>query len=110
MINISAVQNTSLYDIHVIDDQGNVLFQVNAGRIYSPGNPIRVGEGGYPFLEVRYEEAALAGWKVSVSEPDRVSIQAPGDQTTTCSRRGDVKMRVSHYALSLYEFERRKPG
>jgi hypothetical protein len=107
MIKINAVQNTSLYDIHVIDDQGNVLFQVNAGRIYSPPHPIQVGEEGYPFVEIRYQDAALTDWKVSVSEPDGVRIQAKGKRETTFSRTGEVKMRVGYLGLSLYAFERR---
>lgn len=108
MIKINAVQNTSLYDIHVLDDQGNFLFHVKAGRILCPEKPLRVGEGGFPHVALQYQEAPLSDWKVSVSEPDLVNIQANGEQPIICAKAGSVKLRVSYYALSLYEFEHRK--
>lgn len=108
MIKINAVQNTSLYDIHVLDDQGNFLFQVKAGRILCPKKPLQVGEGGFSSVALQYQEAPLADWKVSVSEPDVVNIQAKGEQAIVCAKAGNVKLRVSYYALSLYGFEHKK--
>ena len=108
MININAVQNTSLYDIHVLDDQGNFLFQVNAGRIVCPETPLTVGAGGFSHVELRYQDSSLSDWKVSTAEPDVVNIQAIGEEVVVCAKAGNVKMRVSYYTLSLYEFGRKQ--